>query len=392
MLIRLYFFLCMVGVIAISCNKVHTPQAVAVHGADSLTQGTYTVSRSDEASGAGIILLTPFNPTAPPDSGRLMVMDGDGHLITRLAMPARATNFQRWMVNGLVRYTWHVVDSSLHSPTSGGYVVIADERFQELRRVSLLAYGGITDVSFGLDVHDFVLLSDNHYIALAYNRRMVNNIPASIGTGGTAFIDASVIQEVQDGQVIWQWEGNDYPEFYTTSVEGNNYNIQTKAQDYMHVNAMAVNDADGNLLVSMRNCNQIIKVNRQTGQVLWRLGGTTSDFPLTPDMQFLRQHHVSFADGGHTLMLLDNGDITLRPFSRILEFQLNESSHAVNGYKAFRIPEPFTQFTGSVQKMGNHYFIGGGTANYVLEIDYLTGKKILQLNSNGFSSYRALKY
>jgi hypothetical protein len=47
---------------------------------------------------------------------------------------------------------------------------------------------------------------------------------------------------------------------------------------------------------------------------------------------------------------------------------------------------------GSVQKMGSRYFIGGGSGNYVLEIDYTTGEKILELKSTAnVATYRAYK-
>ena len=386
-----YPFICLASLILlISCGK-HPQPEVAIHGADSLAQNVYSVSRSSLAQKGGVILLTPFNPKSPLDSGRLMVMDGDGHLIKQKTTPPRSSNFQRWVINGLVRYTWFVADRSLNSPTNGGYVVIADEELRELNRVGMLAHAGFQDVSQGMDSHDFLLLGENHYIALAYFRRTVSNVPASAGTGGAGFVDVNVLQEVKNGQVVWQWESNDYPEFYTTSIEGNSYSNMSKAQDYMHINAMVVDEADGNLLVSMRNCDQVIKVSRTTGDVMWRLGGVNSDFPMTPDMLFLRQHHLTFADDGHTLLLLDNGDITLRPYSRVLEFQLNEATHMISGYRAYRINEPFIQFTGSVQKMGDRYFIGGGTGNYVLEVNYITGQKVLELKADVLT-YRALKY
>jgi hypothetical protein len=56
------------------------------------------------------------------------------------------------------------------------------------------------------------------------------------------------------------------------------------------------------------------------------------------------------------------------------------------------LPEPVSRIMGSVQKMGSRYFIGGGSGNYVLEIDYTTGEKILELKSTAnVATYRAYK-
>jgi hypothetical protein len=124
---------------------------------------------------------------------------------------------------------------------------------------------------------------------------------------------------------------------------------------------------------------------------MWRLGGANSDFALTPDMVFLRQHHATLTDSNQTLLLFDDGVIPTRPYSRICEFRLDEVNKVVTGFKFFNIPEPFTDFTGSVQKIGDDYFIGGGTARYLLDINYNTGQKVIEFQGN-LASYRAFKY
>jgi hypothetical protein len=47
---------------------------------------------------------------------------------------------------------------------------------------------------------------------------------------------------------------------------------------------------------------------------------------------------------------------------------------------------------GSVQKTGNEYFIGGGSGNYILEVNYVTGQKIMELAGSAYATYRAFKY
>jgi hypothetical protein len=88
---------------------------------------------------------------------------------------------------------------------------------------------------------------------------------------------------------------------------------------------------------------------------------------------------------------VDNGLDSVRNYSRILEFQLDQSAKTITSFKAYTIPDQFIQFAGSVKKEGNNYFIGGGSGNYCLEINYLTNEKLLRINQN-YSSYRALKY
>jgi outer membrane protein assembly factor BamB len=152
-----------------------------------------------------------------------------------------------------------------------------------------------------------------------------------------------------------------------------------------------VDSLDNNLVVSFRNLNEIVKLDRQTGQIIWRLGGNHSDFALSQDQVFLRQHYPRLIENGKTLIFLDNGHDSLRAYSRILEFQLNQSNKTINSFKSFTIPDNFIQFAGSVKKEGNQYFIGGGSANYSLQVDYTTGQELMRMSLK-YSSYRALKY
>jgi arylsulfate sulfotransferase len=151
---------------------------------------------------------------------------------------------------------------------------------------------------------------------------------------------------------------------------------------------MIIDPADSNLLVSFRHQNQVVKLNRHTGDIMWRLGGRNSDFPLTKNQLFLRQHNVVLTDNNQTLMIFDNGERNARPMSRVLEFKLDQAKKTITSYKAFNIPEPFTESLGSVQKIGDYYLICGGTANYVLLVNSITGDKKMEMKMNQ-ASYRA---
>jgi hypothetical protein len=361
---------------------------------DTLPQSVYTISRDSALPYAGFITVAPYNP-ANTSAGYIMVMDGAGHLVAQKTAANNMMDFRRWVINGQVRYTWHVNDPSYYVISSinaaSGYTVIADENLNELKRVSFIPKGWLNRPYQGTDLHDFVLLTDDHYFTMTYYQKAVSNCPANLSPSGSALVAVPLIQEVLYDQVIWQWDASDYPEFYSTSVESNAFWNQTSTQDYMHMNSMMIDPRDNNLILSFRNLDQIVKINHATGNIMWRLGGSNSDFTLAGNQVFLRQHFVRLEDNNQTLIVFDNGEVMQRPYSRILEFQLNESAHQITAFKSYDIPEPFTQYMGSVQKIGTHYFIGGGTAKYVLEVDPATGKKYLEM-SGTLPTYRAYKF
>jgi len=369
----------------------------AVNPIDTFTQSVYTID-STQSPSKGIILTAPFDfsTTSSSNPGLLLVMDQSGKVLRKLATADEALDFARWTINGQTRYTYIVANPAAFLPPGdvqgAGYAIIADSNLNTLQQINFIPYApGIFPSNQGLDVHEFILISDNDYITLTYFWKYPTNIPAYLNPAPDVSILAPVIEEVRNGSVVFHWDGSNDTSFYANSIFDNNFQDTTTAQDYMHMNSIFIDPTDSNLICSMRHQDQIIKINKQTGAVLWRLGGKNSDFPLTSDQQFLYQHDCTLTDSNQTLMLFDNGDANLRPYSRICEFHLNFTNKTVTSFKYFNIPEPFTDLTGSVQKFGDEYFIGGGTAQYMLDINYNTGQKIIEFNGN-LASYRSFKY
>lgn len=341
----------------------------------------------------GEIFLAPY--TSGASTGNLYVLDQNGNIIKSKETDGVAMNFRKWLINGQPRYTYLVEDKAgYHIPGYGayvpGYYVISDTLFNEIDRVYLLPHGNISTAQQTLlDAHDFILLADDHYITMCYYEKYVSNIPQHLNPASSVRVVSPVIQEVKGNMVIWQWDGTDYPELFENSVEGNDYQNVNDIQDYAHMNSLSIDPDDNNIICSFRNMDQVLKISRSNGSIIWKLGGNNSDFPLTSDQQFLRQHHATCVDG--KLLLFDNGHIDQRSNTRILEFELNESNKTVQAFKAFTVPGDFAQYMGSVQKKGEVYFIGGGSAGYVLEVNASTGSVIFEMKQTS-NSYRAFKY
>jgi hypothetical protein len=352
----------------------------------------YSVTGDDTTSAKGEILMALNSST----DGKLFFLDQRGSIKREVSVGTDVENLQKWNINGQVRYTYfHTEGVSLLDGTLGtelGYEMVCDSNLNILDSVKLLSFGNINvNVQDKLDVHEFILLGDKHYIYETYYEEFPKNIPDSLHPSTGVKVAACIIQEALNGEVVFQWDGTQYPELYSASQENNNFSDSSTLLDYMHLNSICVDSLDNNLVVSFRNLNEIVKLDHQTGQIIWRLGGNHSDFALSPDQVFLRQHYPRLIENSKTLIILDNGHDSLRAYSRILEFQLNESTKTINSFKSFNIPDNFIQFAGSVKKEGNEYFIGGGSADYSLQVNYVTGQELMRMRLN-YSSYRALKY
>ncbi|MBK5286698.1 MAG: aryl-sulfate sulfotransferase [Bacteroidia bacterium] len=325
------------------------------------------------------------------------VLDLGGTVLQWKYFPSSVIDFKRWDINGTIRYTCELTNpSGYFIPTVTGHspceAVIMDEDFNEINRVRLLPYNGRSPSDpDDLDNHDFILIDDNHYITMTYYEMVVNNIPSSLNPVPNCKVVAPIIQEVENGNVLWEWNGTDFPELYISSQEGNRFSDTAQVDDYAHINSIYIDPNDNNLLCSFRNLDQIIKIERLTGQILWKLGGTDSDFPLTASQKFLRQHHATLTDNNETLLLFDNGN-DARTYSRVVEFKLDEISKTVQSFKALNLPVAYYgKFQGSVQKFDDYYFVCNGLGRKMLKTK--TDSPVIQFSKTlPYVSYRAFMY
>lgn len=102
---------------------------------------------------------------------------------------------------------------------------------------------------------------------------------------------------------------------------------------------------DGNLLCSYRHLNAILKINRQTGDLMWVLGGKGDQFGLKEEQQFAKQHAVTSLEDGSILIF--NND-TYKKDSTIIKIKLDEENKKVLEYKTYDIGEN-SIFMGSAQ-------------------------------------------
>ncbi len=360
----------------------------------TVDQQFYSVSNADTGAAKSEILFA-IDPTSA-STGNLFIVDEGGSVKLEKPLGKDVQNLQKWIIGGNVRYTFFLSQgaTTLDSVpgTELGYEYICDSALNIIDSVKLLSHDNInTGIQDKVDVHEFILLGDHHYICETYYREQPDNIPDSLHPATGVKVVAGIIQEVDNGNVIFQWDGTNYPEFYASSMENNDFSDSTITHDYMHLNSICVDSSDNNLVVSFRNLNEIVKLNRVTGQIMWRLGGINSDFQQTADQSFLRQHYARVIENGKTLIFLDNGITSVRPYSRILEYQLDEKNKTISSFKSFTIPDNFVQFAGSVQKEGDKYFIGGGSGNYAIRVNYKTNEILFRLNFKS-SSYRTLEY
>ncbi len=202
------------------------------------------------------------------------------------------------------------------------------------------------------DFHDFQLLINGGYLLQAYDSISVDlsNIDPSGNTDAT--VVTLIIQEFDsDKNLVFEWNAWDH-----LNIANYNYlNLSANFINWMHGNSMHV-DADSNIIISNRRSSEIIKIDRENGQIIWILGGPNNQFTIMNDAYngFNRQHDARRLENGN-LLLFDNGNDHDPPLSRAVEYELNETEMTANMVWDFSHPEGYVGLAmGSVQRLPNN--------------------------------------
>ncbi len=342
----------------------------------------------------GYMLLTPYE-LPRWDTGQIVIMDMSGKICFQRHLNGAVYSFRQWNLKEKIYYSYIINDPKAYHirgiKLTAGHVVILDSAMNEIRQVHLLPHGDVVlNRNQDLDLHEFIMLSEHHYITMASYEKNVHNIPGDLKPAQNIKVAATIIQEIDNDQLVWQWDGTEHPELYAMGRDRSHFGDTTMTQDYLHLNSMALDPKDSNLICSFRSADMVMKIDRHNGNIIWKLGGNQSDFALTEEQKFQRQHHVILADNNQTLMMLDNGDGVTRHTSAVKEFRLNEKRKKVTSFKSYTIVDTFCQFMGNADKFGDHYFISGGTGKFVSEVDIKSGKELFKMEMN-LPSYMVFK-
>src|SRR5205823_2006818 len=123
--------------------------------------------------------------------------------------------------------------------------------------------------------------------------------------------------------------------------------------DLQHVNGVET-DVDGNILLLSRNFNEITKIDRKDGSVIWRLGGNLNQFKFVNwPVPFYGAHDLRRLKNGH-FTLFDNGRHMESHGARALEFELDQVKKIATLKWSYTYdPSMFSKAHGNVQRLEN---------------------------------------
>ena len=329
------------------------------------------VTLSDPTS-PGYLFLTPL-PWDETSIPALLILRNDGTPVFARDLPANGYDFKP-QPNGMLTYY-----------DDGSQAFLVMDRTCTVVDTLRCGNGYVTDP------HELRILPDGHALLLGVDEETVDMSKVVPGGFFSAAVVGYIIQELdQNKNVVFQWRSWDH--FQITDAE--HLDLTATWIDYVHGNSLDV-DTDGNILLSSRHLNEITKINRETGAIIWRLGGMNNQFRFVNDpIGFSYQHAVRrIADGNITL--LDNGDFHVPAFSRAVEYALDEVNKTATLVWQYRnTPDVFGFAMGFVQRMENgNTLIGWGAGNPSVTEVTADGTKVYEMTFDpGIYSYRAFRY
>ncbi len=232
------------------------------------------------------------------------------------------------------------------------------------------------------DEHELRILPNGNYLLLGNDIRFIDMRRIVQRGNPNAKVIGFIIQEVDpSGNVVFHWSTFDH---FNITDATEDIDLTKQVVDYAHCNALEIAD-DGNILLSVRYFDEITKIDRQTGDIIWRMGGSkckNNEFTFLNDTDstgftgFSHQHAVRLLPNGH-LTLFDNGNLKKVKKSRAVEYEIDETNKTVKKVWSFTHPDSvYTSAMGYVQRLSNGNTLIGWGQNH-------NGKTVTEVTPDG---------
>jgi hypothetical protein len=359
---------------------------------DTLPPPPITIDSLDNP-GPGYIFMATWDRNLPHQYGNfIFILDNVGHIVDSVRINGAPFDFQIQQ-NGLLSYA--LGDFAFNAPRPG----------EELQHIVLDSTLAVVDSfkmknGYTTDFHEFLMLQNGHVMMMSYHTIIFDMSTIVSGGQTNCSLVINVIQEQDaDRNVVFEWRNIDY-----IPITDSDLDLTASRINYGTLNGFDVDD-DGNILASFRNHSEIMKISRATGEVMWRMGSPRGEFTYIGEHEenapyyHARQHNILRLPNGN-ISLFDNGEFHQPPYSRGVEYALDEVNKVATLVSEVRYPNGniFCATAGNAQRLPNGgWFIGYGVPHpqHVKRnaVEYHSdGSIALELSlPNGILAYRAYK-
>ncbi|MGH2976214.1 MAG: arylsulfotransferase family protein [Solirubrobacterales bacterium] len=257
-----------------------------------------------------------------------------------------------------------------------------------------LLVNGMNTVGQQANPHDIQFTGGGDYLAGAYVTQGGVDTSAYGGASDASVSNAELQEVSSDGQLLWDWKSQDH---ISLSETGHRWpwvihHSGLGGYDVVHWNSI---EDDGNsVIASFRNLDAVYKINKQTGDIVWKLGGTHT--PQSLDVKgdprgatLGAQHDARLLPDG-TLTVFDNRTNLQDHQPRAERFRINESTGTATLIESIADPEiSGSNCCGSARRLGSGDWLIDWGQNRPIGGYRPSGKRTFLLTLDSTFSYRA---
>ena len=341
----------------------------------------YVITMTSPIPAEGDIFVAPFFWTKAEIGSYLLILNDQGQLVyyQSVASALDAWDFKE-QSNGLLSY-YDQKNSTFYLMNSHYQVV------------NTYPAGD----GYSADLHELQILPNGNALLMIYDAETVDMSDIVSGGKQNATVTGLVIQELDPSKnVIFEWRSWDHFSFFDSTSSLTDQDI-----DLIHGNSLALTN-DGNLLLSSRNLDEITKINLQTGQVMWRLGGKANMFTFVNSQTFAYQHDVRQLPNGDITVFDNQGTQQVPAPSEGMEYKIDETNKTVTQVWSFTHALPvFATFMGNTQRLADgNTVLGWGAPSQANGYSFITMTEVSPDNQTLFEltfdqsyvSYRAFRF
>jgi hypothetical protein len=205
------------------------------------------------------------------------------------------------------------------------------------------------------DIHELLLLKNGNYVLGAADSRDGVDATPYGGEANSSVLGIDIQEVTPKGKVVWNWSSDQHIGLEETGRWWPSI-LNTEPYDIVHWNSV---DVKGNrVLLSFRHLDAVYMLNRKTGEIVWKLGGTETPESLTvlddPEgQQALGGNHDARFNRDGTISIFDNNSgLNLPP--RAVRYEIDEEAGTARLVESLTDPDvPGSFCCGSSRRAGD---------------------------------------